>query len=76
MLFPRSLSPYEFNPLDVNPLLDVVAKFFDFDVINKARSPKLFLSATNVRTGRLKVFRQPAEGSARSTLALGGHRPS
>ena len=55
----RSLSPYEFNPLDINPLRDVVAEFFDFDVINKARSPKLFLSATNVRTGRLKVFRQP-----------------
>jgi NTE family protein len=56
----RTFSPYEFNPLNVNPLRDIVADFFDFDVINRAPLPKLFLSATNVRTGRPKVFRQPA----------------
>lgn len=33
---------------------------FDFDVINNPdKGPKLFLSATNVRTGRSKIFRQP-----------------
>jgi NTE family protein len=56
----RTFSPYEFNPFNINPLRDIVADFFDFDVINRAPSPKLFLSATNVRTGRPKVFRQPA----------------
>ncbi len=55
----RMFSPYEFNPFDINPLRDIVAAFFDFEVINNTRWPKLFLSATNVRTGRLKVFRQP-----------------
>jgi NTE family protein len=55
----RTFSPYELNPFNINPLRDIVAEFFDFDVINSAPSPKLFLSATNVRTGRPKVFRQP-----------------
>lgn len=55
----RSFSPYEFNPFDINPLGDIVADFFDFDIINQAESPKLFLSATNVRTGLPKIFRQP-----------------
>ena len=55
----RAFSPYQFNPFEINPLRDIVVEFFDFDVINKAASPQLFLSATNVRTGRPKVFRQP-----------------
>jgi NTE family protein len=64
----RTFSPYEFNPFDMNPLRDIVVEFFNFDVINKADTPKLFLSATNVRTGRPKVFRQP-EISADATMA-------
>ena len=66
--FTRTFSPYEFNPLDINPLRDIVADFFDFGAINKAPSPKLFLSATNVRTGRPKIFRQP-EISADAAMA-------
>ncbi len=54
-----TFSPYQFNPLDINPLRDLVAAFFDFEVINKAPNHKLFFSATNVRTGLAKVFRQP-----------------
>ncbi|MEQ8717702.1 MAG: patatin-like phospholipase family protein [Acidimicrobiales bacterium] len=56
----RTFSPYELNPLNINPLRDVVAESFDFDVVNRATRPRLFLSATNVRTGRPKVFRQPS----------------
>jgi NTE family protein len=55
----RTFSPYELNPLGLNPLRDIVAEVFDFEVINAAKLPKLFLSATNVRTGQAKVFRQP-----------------
>lgn len=56
----QMVSPYQFNPLDINPLADLVRETFDFEVINNAdKGPKLFLSATNVRTGRAKVFRQP-----------------
>jgi len=57
--FIRNFSPYEFNPFEINPLRDVVAKSFDFDAINACQSVKLFLSATNVRTGNPKIFRQP-----------------
>jgi NTE family protein len=55
----RVFSPYELNPLDLNPLRDVVASCVDFDRVNDPRGAKLFLTATNVRTGRPKIFRQP-----------------
>jgi NTE family protein len=55
----QAFSPYQFNPLDINPLRDIVAQCFDFEAINKVASPRLFLGATNVRTGLPKVFRQP-----------------
>jgi NTE family protein len=55
----RTFSPYELNPLGINPLRDIVAEAFDFEAINRAKQPKLFLSATNVRSGLPKVFRQP-----------------
>ena len=51
------LSPYQFNPANVNPLLDIIEQSVDFDVLRRPDCPvKLFLSATNVRTGKVKVF--------------------
>jgi NTE family protein len=61
-------SPYQLNLLDINPLRDIVAAFYDFDIVNRAEDHKLFLSATNVRTGLPKVFRQP-EISADALMA-------
>ncbi|MCA0869882.1 patatin-like phospholipase family protein [Seohaeicola saemankumensis] len=58
-IFGRVLSPYQFNPMNVNPLKEVVSKCFDFEALNDPRAVKLFLCATNVRTGRPKIFRQP-----------------
>lgn len=55
----RVLSPYELNPLDLNPLRDLVARNVDFDCVNRCTAVKLFVTATNVRTGRPRVFRQP-----------------
>ncbi len=53
----RVLSPYEFNPSDYNPLRNVVEQSIDFEVLRHPDCPvKLFLSATNVRTGKVKVF--------------------
>ncbi len=60
-------SPYVLNPFSVNPLRDVVRDVFDFDAINDSAT-KLFIAATNVRTGRRKVFRQP-DISAEAVLA-------
>jgi NTE family protein len=55
----RVFSPYDLNPFDYNPLRDVVAGCIDFDRVNDPAAVKVFLTATNVRTGRPKVFRQP-----------------
>jgi NTE family protein len=55
-LMSRLFSPYDLNPLGANPLHDVLAKTIDFERL--PRSPiKLFVTATNVRTGRGRVFR-------------------
>jgi len=55
-LMSRLLSPYDLNPLGLNPLHGILAKSIDFHRL--ARSPiKLFITATNVRTGRGRVFR-------------------
>ncbi len=55
----RFASPYEFNPLDINPLRGVVESHIDCAAIQGGKGPKLFVSATNVYTGRLRVFRNP-----------------
>jgi len=53
----RVFSPYELNPLNLNPLKDVLEAAVDFKRLREQPSPiKLFLSATNVRTGKVKVF--------------------
>src|SRR5262245_4339244 len=53
----RVLSPYQFNPLNHNPLREVLLQSVDFERLRSAQCPvKLFLSATNVRTGKVKVF--------------------
>ncbi len=48
-------SPYELNPLNINPLNDLIARFVDFDAV-RASDLALFISATNVHTGRLRIF--------------------
>jgi NTE family protein len=52
----QALSPYDVNPLNINPLKDLVERFVDFDAIRACASVHLFISATNVHTGRLRVF--------------------
>src|SRR5271170_5172016 len=55
-LMSRLVSPYDLNPRGVNPLRDILAELIDFHVL--AQSPiNLFITATNVRTGRGKVFK-------------------
>jgi NTE family protein len=55
-LMSRLFSPYDLNPFGLNPLRNVLAECIDFDRL--ARSPiKLFVTATKVRTGRGRIFR-------------------
>ena len=55
-LMARLFSPYDLGPRGANPLRDILAELIDFDRLAQA-SIKLFITATNVRTGRGRVFR-------------------
>ncbi|MGC1353547.1 MAG: patatin-like phospholipase family protein [Xanthobacteraceae bacterium] len=66
-LMSRLLSPYDLNPFDLNPLRAILAESIDFERLS--RSPiKIFVTATNVRTGRGRIFRN-AEITADVLLA-------
>lgn len=54
----RMASPYDLNPLDLNPLRDLLAAQVDFVRVNACDAIKLFVTATNVRTGLPRIFRQ------------------
>jgi NTE family protein len=49
-------SPYDFNPLNINPLKEVLDELVDFETVRASGSIPLFVSATNVETGRVRVF--------------------
>ena len=55
-LMSRVLSPYDTNPLGINPLRDVVEEQIDFDRVKHNGAIKTFVSATNVWTGKVRVF--------------------
>ena len=52
----RATSPYQFNPFDINPLRDILNDVIDFDSLRHCDVTKLFVAATNVRSGKVHVF--------------------
>ncbi len=66
----RMFSPYQLNPLNLNPLREVLERTVDFGKLRAACPVKLFLCATNVRTGKVKIF-ENGELSADAVLASG-----
>ncbi len=52
----RTLAPAQFNPLGLNPLRDILEALIDPGVLHGCTQHRLFISATNVRTGRNRVF--------------------
>ncbi len=66
-LMARVLSPYDLNPLGLNPLSTILAESIDFGQLADAPI-RLFITATNVRTGRGRIFRN-AEITADVLLA-------
>jgi NTE family protein len=51
-------SPKQMNPLDVNPLRDLLNRHIDFDAL-RADSPfKLFIAATEANSGKARLFRE------------------
>ena len=55
-IFSRIISPYEFNPANLNPLKDFIAKRINFEAVRACEDIKLFISATNVYDGKVRVF--------------------
>jgi len=54
-------SPYQLNPFNLNPLRESLLESVDFARLARSdKGPRLFLSATNVRTGKIKVFENEA----------------
>lgn len=51
-------SPYQLNPLNLNPLRQILLDTVDFESVGRCDKTQLFIAATQVRTGRLKVFEQ------------------
>ncbi|WP_342361285.1 patatin-like phospholipase family protein [Terrarubrum flagellatum] len=54
--FSSFASPYDFNPLNLNPLRDLLDEQIDFKRLRAHDEIKLFVTATNVRSGKIKVF--------------------
>lgn len=54
--FKQSASPYDFNPLNINPLKDFLEREIDFERVRACKQFRLFIAATNVETGKGAVF--------------------
>jgi NTE family protein len=52
----RYWSPYDLNPLNINPLKDLIERFVDFERVRRDDRRELFISATNVHSGEPRVF--------------------
>jgi NTE family protein len=52
----QAVSPYDFNPLNWNPLRDLIDRLVDFKAVRACDSIGLFVAATEVETGRSRVF--------------------
>ncbi len=52
----RALSPYQFNPFNYHPMRSVVTEMLNYDAVCASAWPRLFICATNVRSGKIKVF--------------------
>jgi NTE family protein len=55
-LISRVASPYELNPLNINPLKDFLTENIDFDRVRSCNRMKLFIAATCVQTGKVRIF--------------------
>lgn len=61
-------SPYDFNPLGMDPLRQIVESQIDFDRLRRASPIRLFIATTHASSGRMRLFREH-ELSADALLA-------
>jgi NTE family protein len=55
-LVQRTLSPSQRNPLKFDPLRDLLRRHFDQDAVRACHEVKAFIAATNVHTGKVRIF--------------------
>jgi NTE family protein len=58
-MFTGSVSPYQWNPFNWNPFRDALERTVDFERLRRCKATKLFLAATNVETGKARIFTTP-----------------
>nr|WP_240902890.1 patatin-like phospholipase family protein [Caulobacter sp. SLTY] len=56
--FAGSMSPYDFNPFNLNPLHDVLEKVVNFKAVRERSTLPVFISATAVKTSESRVFKR------------------
>lgn len=54
----RMLSPYQFNPFNVNPLRTILREEIDFEALRARPSLRLLIATTRVADGKLRIFRE------------------
>jgi len=62
------LSPYQFNPFNFHPIREVLEKLINIEQLKHKSKIKLFICATNVKTGKIHIFNN-AELSINALLA-------
>lgn len=55
-MYTQLISPYDMNPTHYNPLRDLLKNRVNFEAIHSSQGIKLYVSATNVETNRIKIF--------------------
>ena len=64
----QMFSPYDFNPLGIDPLRKLIEAHIDFGLIRKTKGPELLIAATHVSSGAARLFRR-AELTVEAVLA-------
>jgi len=54
----RLFSPYQLNPLDLNPLREILAEEVDFMALASPKAPELIIAATRISDGGARLFRR------------------
>ena len=70
MALMRVFSPYELNPVNINPLRDILEEMIDFDSLSRCVAIKLFISATNVHTGKISALESEGERYEKKAVTI------
>ena len=64
----QMFSPYDFNPLGIDPLRKLIEAHIDFGLLRTVKGPELLIAATHVASGSARLFRR-AELTVEAVLA-------